>query len=423
MNTRKLLNLFFTASVFLAALSGCKKSDGSEINPPVDHQPLPKPVGEPDGTALSFTIGAGGGQFSSPDGFIKVTVPAGAVSENTLFQLQPVKNTCDAGLGKGYSLLPHGRQFAKPVTIRFSYEKLLDSIASEEVLSIAFQDAQGIWQMVRPVTIDPNSKTVTVTTSHFSNWTLVTWLKLVPTSSVVGQNEALPLQVLNYHPYADDLLAPLNNADVTSLPLGKGVPVLASLVKKWSLTGVGTLSGNGSKATYKAPATVTEQAEATAVAQIVSEQHQLLLLAHIRILADGVVYRIGGGEWQHLPGGASYLDETQSGVAGVSEVFNLSIIWPGGTGNFSWVHENQTHNTAINLSNLGAGYIHTSWYLGANDEVLDSGGSLKIEKWGAVGEWITGSFSVSPSGKFSVSSGKQLGTQNIEGYFRVKRIV
>lgn len=423
MNTRKLLNLFLSATILFSVLSGCKKSDGSETIPPIDHQPLPKPVGEPDGVAINFMIGAGGGQFSSPDGFIKVIVPEGAVGENTLFTLQPVKNTCDAGLGKSYSLLPHGKQFARPLTILFNYEQLVDSIASEEVLSIACQDAQGVWQMVRPVTIDPNNKTVTVTTNHFSNWTLVSWLKLVPASSVVGENESLPMQVLNFHPYADDLLAPLNNADVTSLPLGKGVPVLAGLIKNWSLTGVGTLSGNGSKATYKAPASINEQAAATAVVHIVSEQHQLLLLAHIRILADGVVFRIGGGDWQHLPGGASYLDDTQSGIAGVSEVFNLSIIWPGGTGNFSWVHENETHNTAINLSNLGAGYIQASWFLGANDEVLDSGGSLKIEKWGAVGEWITGSFLISPSGKFSVSSGKQLGTQQIEGNFRVKRIV
>lgn len=423
MITRKLLNLFLSVTVVASLLNGCKKSGGADIIPPADHQPLPKPVGEADGPELEFTIGAGGGQFSSPDGFIKVLVPQGAVSENSIFRLQPVKNTCDAALGQSYSLLPHGRQFNKPVTIVFSYADLMDSIASEEVLSIAYQDAQGVWQLVRPLTINTNNKTVSVNTTHFSNWTLVTWLKLVPTSSVIGENESLPLQVLNFHPYADDLLAPLNNADITHLPLGKGVPVAANLIKKWNLTGSGTLQGNGSKATYKAPASVTEQSAATVVAQIVSEQHQLLLLGHIRILQNGVVFRIGGGEWQHLPGNASYLDESQCGIAGVSETFNLSLIWPGGIGNFTWVHENSSQNTALNLSNLGAGYIFASWYLGPNDEVKNSGGSISIEKWGAVGEWVTGSFSVIPSGKFSVASGKQLTTSGIEGHFRMKRII
>ena len=55
--------------------------------------------------------------------------------------------------------------------------------------------------------------------------------------------------------------------------------------------------------------------------------------------------------------------------------------------------------------------------------MVPSGGSVKITKWANVGEYVTGTFTASPAGKFSVATGKQLGTVTIDGYFRLKRVI
>ncbi len=115
----------------------------------------------------------------------------------------------------------------------------MDFIPSEDALSLAWQDEKGIRQMVQPFVVDKVNKTVSVTTKHFSDWILVTWLKIKPASAVLGTGESINLQVMNYHPFADDMLAPLNAADESTLPLGEGKPVSAVLIKKWILTSPG----------------------------------------------------------------------------------------------------------------------------------------------------------------------------------------
>jgi hypothetical protein len=399
--------------------SACQKNS---TMPEQNEVPVPesRPLGQTTGSLQQFTIGAGGGTIASADGKLTIVIPAGAVTEATQFSIQPITNTADAGIGGGFRLLPHGVNFQKPVRISFQYDHLLDSIASKEVVSIAFQDQQGVWQMPRPITQDTARNIITTNTLHFSDWVLVTWLKLVPSSAMVNPGEQLPLTILNFHPSADDLLAPLNSADVTTLPLGKGKPVPGALVKNWQLIGVGALAGSGSKASYTAPANASPTATATAVATLNSLSHQLLLLAHIRIMGEGIYYRYNGGAYRSIPGHVGLTPGGKAGLAGedASEVF--TITWTGSSGTFKWSYTDGS--TAVTITNQALSYYYAAMYQNNDGDMVDSGGSIKVDNWGPVGTVVTGSFSISPAGQFSGATGLPTGADQVDGYFRVKRI-
>ena len=423
------MNLFMqrtgvlVVAFFCLLFMACSKDSQAPVR--VNQDPEITPIGQPVGEIKSVTIDVNGGELQTADGAITVLVPQGAVNAPVQLQVQQVTNNCSAGLGKTFRLLPHGTQFLKPVTIKISYGAFTDSIAAEDALGIAYQSDNGVWKMIGNKTIDKVNKAVSITTSHFSDWTLITWLKIKPVSSIIGVGEKQQLQVLNYFPINEDndLLAPLTTADNSELPLGRGVAVPDNFVKSWSLAGVGTLKGNGGLATYTAPASVNGYADVTATATMASDNHQLLLLAHIRVLGDGMTFRINGGEWVTLEGGASKLDATQSGVSGTGDNISLAIIWPGGEGSFGWNHETNVSATALAYSPDGGASTIAAFYENSQEEMVPSGGSVKITKWANVGEYVTGTFTASPAGKFSVATGKQLGTVTIDGYFRLKRVI
>lgn len=401
------------------SLVGCNKNPlapGLHDNPPVS-----RPAGEPTGDQEHFRIGAAGGSFQSADGKLTVTVPAGAVANPTDFSLQPISNTSDAGVGTGFRLLPHGVQFEKPISIKFSYAHLVDSLPSEDVLSIAYQSQNGYWNMVRPHTLNKTEKTIETPSTHFSDWIMITWLKLIPVQSTLGANDKQTFTILNYHPYSDDLLAPLVSSDETTLPLGEGKPIPGNIVKRWQLNGPGKLEGKGNNATYTAPSTIGANKTATAVAHLESKQHQLMLLSHIQLVEEGIHFTINGGDWRHIPGHVAALaDLGKSGLAGEGPNDVFTMIWQGTSGNFPWGYEGD--GAQMTITPPGHSTYHGAFYLNGNEEVVISGGSIKVDNWGPVGTTVTGSFTVTPSGKFSGATGKQLAVENVEGFFRVKRI-
>jgi hypothetical protein len=86
-----------------------------------DSKGTPLPKGTPAGIATTKVIGAAGGTITSADGGITFTIPAGAVSANTPFPIQPITSSMPTNLELNYRLLPEGTHFAQPVTITFHY--------------------------------------------------------------------------------------------------------------------------------------------------------------------------------------------------------------------------------------------------------------------------------------------------------------
>ncbi|MCK7557096.1 hypothetical protein MKQ70_19640 [Chitinophaga sedimenti] len=233
----------------LLAVSACNKNDN-------DDNPLPTPgtgevtaVGVPDGDYQSgATIGAAGGTIVSPDDELTVTIPAGALTSNQEIRITRITNTNPMGIKNGYRITPHNLQFAKPVTITFNYtdEDIAGSIP--EALGIAYQDAAGVWQSMPDVTLNKTAQTVSVTSTHFSDWSFFESFEIQASSRFIGPGESAQLEVISHA----NVVGPLTGEQ----PIGKRQSMTAQFIKGWSLSGAGTLTPNGAKASYKAPGKV-----------------------------------------------------------------------------------------------------------------------------------------------------------------------
>jgi hypothetical protein len=84
--------------------------------------------------------------------------------------VQPLANAAPGGLGHAYRLGPDGKTFIKPITFTFLASW---SDAPIDQLTIAYQDAKGYWIRPADVKRDVAAKTLTVTSTHFSDWAIV----------------------------------------------------------------------------------------------------------------------------------------------------------------------------------------------------------------------------------------------------------
>lgn len=179
-----------TAALLLGLLGAC--SGGSR---PAEPEPEPAPKGTPTGDPVTATIGPEGGSLTSADGRLTLNVPAGALAEDTQISIQPITSTAPHGVGGAWRLGPDGQTFAQPVQLVFRYSEA-EAGGSVGGLAVAFQDARGFWQAVGTATLDASARTLTVSTEHFSDWTLFEWLRLDPHSSTVKINQSIALTVL-----------------------------------------------------------------------------------------------------------------------------------------------------------------------------------------------------------------------------------
>lgn len=188
----------------LTALAACGGGgDGAApVDPPAPPPaPVPAPgpsaaatpVGVAEGAALSASIGPAGGSLASPDGNLTVVVPPGAFAVPTMLTMQAIANHAHGGVGRGWRLAPHGELAAQPIRLIWRY-------AAEEAgamagLAVATQRADGTWAAQRAAVHDPVARTLTVSTRHFSDWSLVAGLQLHPGQAVVETGDRLPLQI------------------------------------------------------------------------------------------------------------------------------------------------------------------------------------------------------------------------------------
>jgi hypothetical protein len=286
--------LMKTSFYFLLALvlgaTACKHKT-SEIDPDVE-QPGPGlvcPVGAPLGDAVSKQIGPEGGNLQSADGSLTIRVPAGALTTPTDVGIQQLTSTCPAGVGKGWRLTPHGTTFAKPVELTINYEAYQDSVSLPEALGLAYQDGQGVWQFVGSNHVDKVNHKVTVNTSHFSDWSFMSWLRLSPANSVVREGESIQLEARHYltqweSSAQDGLDLPMPPAQTNGYPVGNYRLLNPRHIRKWSLNGVGQLAPSTNKAGYKAPVSVKSAEVATISLELNVPKGQAFLVSTVTVL-------------------------------------------------------------------------------------------------------------------------------------------
>jgi len=211
-------------------------------------------VGTPLATPPSSqVIDAMGGSIASADGRMTVTVPAGAVAGATTFTIQPITNQAPGGVGNAYRLGPAGETFSTPVSISLHYSSTDLAGTVADALSLAYQDTQGRWDVYKSVTLDTTEQTVTVSSSHFSDWALLAGESLEPAAARIGtgQTQTLTLVWCQEIDFGDPLIQyaavcqPIGDASswsVNSVPGGNN--------------NVGTVSTGDSSAIYTAPGTI-----------------------------------------------------------------------------------------------------------------------------------------------------------------------
>lgn len=159
------MNKFWLIGGVLALAACTPAKPGPNPHPKLE----PTPVGTPVGSPVSQVIGVVGGSLESPDGKIRLEIPAGALAKDETVGIQEITNQAPGKFGKAYRLTPEGSKFAKPVRLsfRFTSEELRGTAL--ELIRIAYQTKEGYWSPVPGQLPNLATGTVTVETDHFSD--------------------------------------------------------------------------------------------------------------------------------------------------------------------------------------------------------------------------------------------------------------
>lgn len=205
------------------------------------------PIGTPVGERAAKSIGPAGGEIKSSDGRITVTVPPGTVTAPTEFSIQPITNQAQTGLGNAYRLEPNG-QFTNPVAVSFSLDA--DQLAGNapEAFTVAFQDPAGVWQALADADFDQSKRTLTVQTTHFTDFSLWTF-RLSPEKVTLRVGESIGLGLIGC--FRQDSFTNRFRRLVGMEEQYCRTPAVA--FSEWTAT-AGTLSADVKSAVYTAPA-------------------------------------------------------------------------------------------------------------------------------------------------------------------------
>lgn len=425
-NVRSVLAL---AMLLLAACSRYNDHGGAPA--PQEPKGIVRPIGTSLGEPVTQQIGPQGGNLSSADGKLKITVPAGAVSANMPFSVEPVANTLPGSPGISYRLRPEGIKFSKPLTLQFTYhESDLDS-TDAEALFMAYQRADGIWRMVTRTALDKQARTLTVQTDHFSTWApyAMFWLTSWSDQVQTGKHTGLAIRTTNNY------LA--FNFDRTEVEIAQDkVLDNPANIKNWSLTGAGQLVPDAKLylATYTAPANIPQQNPVTASVEVHNfippgkipgrgATGKLILLKKIRIVDETWHYGTIAGQPFNAVQRWYFSDPFALNIEGIlgngaSIMLTIKIGEPA-VGDFSWdVAQPAATAQAVYLPGGPGGWL--SGYTHCKEGYdINSPGSVSIHKVETVNgtKYAEGEYTVTvydPSTECSPPS------KTIKGYFRVK---
>jgi hypothetical protein len=253
-------------AVLVVLLIGCKKSHSGPSTFTIPNlPPSPTAVGTPTGSPVTKTIGAGGGTILSADGRVELNFPANALATNTNITIQPVTNTAPNGSGVSYHFTPDGIKFGVPVTLTFHYSDSDANGTDPLFFYIAFQDSTGVWQAdFKNRAVDTVAKTVSLSISHFSIWSMGSQFYLFVAPVRVTEKQTSEAYIILVNDEGDPSPGAGGEFGLSALP--PVTPVPNSNASSWSVNGApggnsrdGTISGTETTETYTAPATIDKE--------------------------------------------------------------------------------------------------------------------------------------------------------------------
>jgi hypothetical protein len=202
---------------------------------------------------VSKVIGTAGGELVTSDNSIRLEIPAGALTKDETVSIQEITNNAPGKFGKAFRLSPEGTTFAKPARITFAFSEEQLKGAPLEAMQVGYQK-DGLWKAANVMARDPAAKTVTVETTHFSDWSPVPGAQLDPSMAHVKEGGTVDLKVIVCD---SEKAGPLEG----TFECAENV-VASHMVRNWSVNGTpgGSQSlgyvnmGQPGHFTYRAPA-------------------------------------------------------------------------------------------------------------------------------------------------------------------------
>lgn len=408
------------AIIINLVIFSCRKDQDTVVE---EKTPAKYNRGTPQSAPVQQVIGPEGGVIAFPDGRMRIKIPAGAVKSATDFTISTVSNTLPLSTGFSYRLGPENIQFEQPVEISFNYNAADLDGTPEDLLYLGYQDSDGYWHLLADTKIDKEHQVLKVKTKHFSDWAVVREFTLKADKTELSENETATFKasfIDVYHPKDkhdnDYLLAPV-------------VELKNENVSGWKVHGGGTISsGKSITAVYTAPASIqspkTAQVEVT-LKRVVSRSEPdrpgntgtVIMLAPIKLLpGEYVKWTISGEEFM----AEAFVAQPSNGKTFVTAMHpnsNLSIgVHSVETGTFSFGNADKPGNAGMMAVYNQIGY--SSSYDECNTgKIIYSDGHVNFSKFGAVGEYIQGSFSASLYDYQTCI----LSTKKAVGTFRIKR--
>jgi hypothetical protein len=220
----------FLYALLLISLKAISQSDSSEIK--VIIPPDSTAIGKPEGIKNSKLIGQEGGTISSSDNRVQLIFPAGALSSSTSISIQASTNTAPNGTGKSYQFEPSGIQFQKPVQIVFHYSDEEAKECPADLMGLALQNEKGKWSFIDYEAMDSNNKMLKGFIHHFSVYSNVHKLAIVPVRDELKVGDTTSIDIL-------DITKKFGENPLGMDPEGPGMAIfLKSQDITWNVNGV-----------------------------------------------------------------------------------------------------------------------------------------------------------------------------------------
>jgi hypothetical protein len=134
--------------------------------------PVATSKGIPQGFPVSSVMGATGGALADVTGDVQLSVPSGSAAPGTVFTITPISSRAAGALGTSFRI-DASRPLQGPVHVSFRGLGYYGAGLGVSALGIRFQDSRGFWLPPDAIARDAATDTVTATTTHLSDWTLV----------------------------------------------------------------------------------------------------------------------------------------------------------------------------------------------------------------------------------------------------------
>lgn len=398
----------------IANLTSCKKDNTSPDSSTPPLLPVKTEKGAALGSAVTRTIGVAGGTLTSGDGKLMITVPAGTVSANTVFSIQPITCTLQGKEGQpAYRLLPEGTGFAKRIAITYKYDSADISGSLEDLLTVSYQTQEGNWK-VSAASVNKSNHTLTFTTDHFSDWSILTLLELKPKEPIVALYGQVDFEIKGFYLTLDDLLGPVEpSADYSGT---------IKWIGNWKVIG----KGNGHLApktdtpmlaTYKPPSPLIHGTMDTVQVElrgniIIPDSSapggkrsfgQMILLSQIQQVNETFVLgKFDGHEIEafdaQITGNSGQVILNANSTNDTSSMhYSIQVMGAGGAGSYPcgslFTPGTAEVNVIGEINQQPMVYTSSYIYCGPPVSTKYSESKVAIDSWGPIGTFISGSFS------------------------------